>query len=171
MYSSLVGDFVGCSISGRSVSVVVSAQSLLSLLSLLFTIEFCVHVWPASAVISISPDSKFFMEPELIGVMVACCLILHNMCVSDRIMNGDVHARYDPANDLSEDEGEVVEDPPELMELKRKMKVQERAKISIRNADPSVQNILIRKKRWESLQNLEEHSRLHEALMDFLFDK
>ena len=109
------------------------------------------------------------MDPELIGVMVAC-LILHNMCVSDRIMDGDVYARYNPAEDLSEDEGEVVEDPPELIELKKTMKVQERAKISIRNADPSVQKILIRKKRWESLQNKEEHGRLAEALMDFIFN-
>ena len=110
------------------------------------------------------------MEPELIGVMVACCLILHNMCVSDRIMEGDVHARYDPAHDLEEDPGEVVEDPQELKDMKRKMKVEERARISIRNADPSVQNILVRKARWQSLQNLEEHSRLHAALMDFLSD-
>ena len=32
--------------------------------------------------------------------MVSACLILHNQCVSDRVMNGDVFATYDPLNSL-----------------------------------------------------------------------
>ena len=111
------------------------------------------------------------MDTELIGVMVSCCLILHNMCVSDRVMDGDVYARYNPAHDLSEDAGEEVEDPVELKELKLRQKIEERARVAIRNADPSVQKLIIRKGRWESLQNRDEHCRLHSALMDYLANR
>jgi hypothetical protein len=34
---------------------------------------------------------------------VASCLILHNMTVSDRVMDSDVNTRYNPANSLEED--------------------------------------------------------------------
>jgi hypothetical protein len=34
---------------------------------------------------------------------VAACLILHNMLVSDRIIDGDVNARYNPEKSLDED--------------------------------------------------------------------
>jgi Plant transposon protein len=33
-----------------------------------------------------------------VAVMVKCCLCLHNMLVSDRVMNGDFQAPYDPTN-------------------------------------------------------------------------
>ena len=37
------------------------------------------------------------LEPRLIGEMMTCCLILHNMGVCDRVM-GDVNIRYDPGS-------------------------------------------------------------------------
>ena len=40
------------------------------------------------------------MDPILISEMITCCLILHNMCVSDRVMNGDVNALYVPTNNF-----------------------------------------------------------------------
>ncbi|CAJ1969827.1 unnamed protein product [Cylindrotheca closterium] len=46
---------------------------------------------------------KFFSSPinlwnvDTIAKRVRTCLILHNMTVSDRVMNGDVNARYDPS--------------------------------------------------------------------------
>ena len=30
--------------------------------------------------------------------MITCVLILHNICVTDRVMDGDVYARYVPTN-------------------------------------------------------------------------
>jgi hypothetical protein len=34
---------------------------------------------------------------------------MHNVCVSNRVMNGDVYARYNPANKVKEeDDGDVV---------------------------------------------------------------
>jgi hypothetical protein len=33
---------------------------------------------------------------------VAACLIMHNMCVSDRVMDGNVYAIYDPAQNKDE---------------------------------------------------------------------
>jgi Plant transposon protein len=38
-----------------------------------------------------------FIEPNLIGEMISCCVILHNMGVSDRVM-GDLRKRYDPGS-------------------------------------------------------------------------
>ena len=40
---------------------------------------------------------------QLIANQMSCCLVLHNMCVSDRIMDGDVCAWYNPANSLDTD--------------------------------------------------------------------
>ena len=44
-----------------------------------------------------------------ISRVVSSCLIMHNMCVSDRVMDGDVYARYNPANKVMEEEdGDVL---------------------------------------------------------------
>ena len=34
------------------------------------------------------------MDQQKISEMINCVLILYNMCVSDRVMDGDVYARY-----------------------------------------------------------------------------
>ncbi len=34
---------------------------------------------------------------------------MHNMCVSDRVMGGNLYARYNPANSLTIDEDERIE--------------------------------------------------------------
>jgi hypothetical protein len=52
------------------------------------------------------------IDPKYIASMVSCCLILHNMGVSDRVM-GDVRARYDPGSlvvleEVEEDEEESM---------------------------------------------------------------
>jgi hypothetical protein len=33
---------------------------------------------------------------DRIAIKVGCCLVLHNMCVSDRVMDGIPRARYNP---------------------------------------------------------------------------
>ena len=114
------------------------------------------------------------MDLKLIGEMVACCLILHNMCVSDRVMDGDVRAVYDPANHVEVDQEEEIDYPQTLpqeceeMNRNQSWRKQKRAKIGIRNADPCVQELLLRKERWQELLDAVEHGRLHRALMDQL---
>lgn len=40
----------------------------------------------------------YLMNHQLITEMITCALILHNMCVSNRVTNGDVNACYFPTN-------------------------------------------------------------------------
>ena len=40
--------------------------------------------------------------------MINCALILHNMCVSDRVMEGDVYAMYVPTNTFESPEGRAT---------------------------------------------------------------
>jgi hypothetical protein len=48
---------------------------------------------------------------EKISRVVSSCLIMHNMCVSDRVMDGDVCAKYNSANKVMEEEdGDMVID-------------------------------------------------------------
>ena len=37
--------------------------------------------------------------------MINCVLILHNMCVSDRVIDGDVYTRYIPTNTFKSPKG------------------------------------------------------------------
>ena len=54
----------------------------------------------------------YLMNTTLISEMVTAALILHNMCVSDRVMDGDVHARYNPANSFESPSGpETIRHP------------------------------------------------------------
>lgn len=117
----------------------------------------------------------YIMDMALIGEMVCCCLILHNMCVSDRVMAGDVRAVYDPSNSLEPEEEEAIEYPStvpqECVELARersKNKQTERAKTCIRHADQNVRKLLLQKQRWCELKSLEEYLRLMEAIIDSL---
>jgi hypothetical protein len=51
----------------------------------------------------------------IIGAKVATCMILHNMCVSDRIMEGDVWALYNPTNVVVEPNNKTtITNPPDL---------------------------------------------------------
>ena len=54
------------------------------------------------------------IDPKYIASMVSCCLILHNMGVSDRVM-GDVRTRYDPGSVVGEVEEEEDDDEDESM--------------------------------------------------------
>ena len=99
-----------------------------------------------------------------IADLCSCCLIMHNMCVSDRVMDGDVRAIYNPANDLLPETEEEVEYSEEF----RSKTTRQQSPIGIANADPSVVKILQRKERWNDLVDLEEYTRLHRALMEHL---
>ena len=89
---------------------------------------------------------------------VGTCLILHNMCVSDRIMDGDVHARYNPCNKYEEEEVQVLQ-PPDLTEQQEQHGATSSTDsvIGIANAPDYVQRLLVQKKEWNQLQDQEEH--------------
>ena len=106
------------------------------------------------------------MDLQLIHDMTTCCLILHNMCVSDRVMDGDVHATYNPANHVTKEGDCVVEDPQELEDINRQRGTVEVPCIGIRNSDPSIVEMFTRKERFAELRNEEEYIRLHSVLMD-----
>ena len=108
------------------------------------------------------------LDLEKLTNRVACCLILHNMCVSDRVMDGDVHARYKP--DFSIEllcHTKGITYPPELRKIQSKTADGETKKASngIRNGNREVVNNLTRLDRWTNLDDRNEHVRLTTALM------
>ena len=103
------------------------------------------------------------MDLTVIANLCSSSLILHNMCVSDRIM-GDVRARYDPAHNLLPEEEVEIEYSEEFLQKKKRM----RAPIGISNSDPFVRKLVLRKGRWSDLVDLDEFVRLHSALYRYL---
>ena len=102
------------------------------------------------------------MDLTIIASLCSASLILHNMCVSDRIM-GDVRARYDPSFNLLPEKEVEIEYSEEFLKKKEKMM----ATIGIANCDPFVQKLVLRKGRWNELVNLDEFVRLHSALYHY----
>ena len=103
------------------------------------------------------------MDLSIIANLCSSSLILHNMCVSDQIM-GDVRSHYDPAFNLLPEEDVEIEYSEEFLKKQEKMQ----ATIGIRNSDPSVQKLILRKGRWTELVDLDEFVRLHSALYSYL---
>ena len=106
---------------------------------------------------------------ETIENMVTCALILHNMCVADRVMS-DCRAVYRPANNIALSTNlVVVEDSEELQELNRQRSQDaSSSNIGVDNCPEEVQQLIGRKTRWMDLHNKEESARLHKALMQHL---
>lgn len=100
---------------------------------------------------------------DRIANKVATCLILHNMCVSDRVM-GDVRATYNPAASI-DDIDLMVESPEELATVQASFSETHLATTGVARADEAVQELVIKREEWLTLQDEEEHIRLHEALM------
>jgi hypothetical protein len=95
------------------------------------------------------------------------CLIMHNICVSDRVMEGDVHTRYSPSNilDIPELEEEEIDYPDNFNGV---VQGGQRvfAPIGIRNGNPEdMHNILTRQDHWRALNDILEHARLNVAIM------
>ena len=132
-----------------------------------------------------------FIEPTSIGEMVTCCLILHNMGVSDRVM-GDVNMRYDPGSvpftarsitSLHDIDNEVDDDdhceevqqgqednnllllPPVAQEPPP---VEPAAVTGIGRMDSTIQLAIIRKKEIDILHNKGEWARLQKALIKYI---
>ena len=78
------------------------------------------------------------------------CLILHNMGVSDRIMDNDVYATYNPSFGLSIPTERPNREPADLVQIPETINFYH---------DPN-----LAKTRWEHLTDKEGHYRLKEAL-------
>jgi hypothetical protein len=94
-------------------------------------------------------------------------LIMHNMSISDRIMDGDVYARYNPINQLDVPELEVEEIVyPDDFEAIVGGGQRVFAPIGLRNGDPEViRNMLTRQEHWRALNDVLQHARLNDAIM------
>ncbi len=82
------------------------------------------------------------------------------MCVSDRVMEGDVYARYDPALSVEVEQEETIE----YSEDRRR-----EANTSVRTVaatkDDSVKALVSRKERWGEMLDFNEQERLYDAIM------
>jgi Plant transposon protein len=104
------------------------------------------------------------MNLRLIGLRVAACLILHNMGVSDRVMD-NVRDRYDPAKSV-DDFDLVIEMPNDLHEYQRQLPEAQLAVNGIQHGDVNNIHLIAKLERWDTLTKLEEHIRLTNAIMD-----
>ena len=107
------------------------------------------------------------MNTDLIQNMMSCSLIIHNMCVSDRVMEGDVRARYNPMNSEPRRVPKVTH-PSDYRPLPAD---EEPTVIGIAGALPSVQVYVTRQERWVELKGLEHHQELGAAIMEDLWLK
>ena len=104
---------------------------------------------------------------EDIAMRVSCCLILHNILVSDRVM-GSVHERYSPAHSLEELDIEVGQ-PADLQAVQAGNAGNGTVVgggIGLTNAPPSVQRLFAKRDRFRALADRGEHARLHQALLN-----
>jgi hypothetical protein len=97
---------------------------------------------------------------------VAACLILHNMLVSDRIMDGDVNARYNPANSLEEDLDISVAQDEQTVALQDSIPRGYEARIGVGNMRTDAARLSIDKDIWNDLKDIQEHARLYVAISD-----
>ena len=105
---------------------------------------------------------------DKIGRRMSTCLLLHNMCVSDRVMDGDVRAWYDPSNSFDCPDTEVGQ-PDDLERVQRAegvVSATERPSIGLGGRSSAEVNGLTRREAWTKLRSVTEHSRLQAALMD-----
>jgi hypothetical protein len=108
-----------------------------------------------------------------IGKMVRCALIMHNMCVSDRVMNGNVDATYDPSDSVDMDDYT----PPssndiETIILDERNSIPVVPLIGLDNAPQVVRTNMIEwQKHWKELDNKHEHFRLRNAIMHEKWDQ
>lgn len=119
--------------------------------------------------------------PELIGERVATCLILHNMCVSDRVMDGNVHAMYKPSecierniNTGEDDPDDIagqrpqasdVEQPDDLVNMQGGATHRDdMSTIGTNYCSVAEIRAMTRAQRWMGLKNGDEVSRLHSAI-------
>jgi hypothetical protein len=109
---------------------------------------------------------------EDIADRVSCCLLLHNMLVTDRVMDSatfNFRQRYDPLCDL-EEQDVVVNQPADLADVQNSNEGEQQTGIGVADAPLSVQQLVSRADRFNELKNKDENQRLHGTLME-LFGK
>ena len=110
---------------------------------------------------------------QQIGKRVGACLVLHNMCVSDRIMDDNPRLRYNPAAQVSDDvefrklkKNPInIQYPPDLKEVQgRELTQHEQTVVGTCNMNSITTKVLVKRERRMSIQNNTEYHRLHMAL-------
>ena len=111
-----------------------------------------------------------FMEMKLdyIGKKVGCCLILHNMCVSDHVMSHP-RDRYNPSESVVEGDM-TIEYPDDRVDVQGgELDAGDRAITGVANMPTDEQHRVTRRMNWYHLMDQTEHSRLHVALINYLY--
>ncbi|KAG7362040.1 plant transposon protein [Nitzschia inconspicua] len=103
---------------------------------------------------------------EEIGAMVTTCLVLQNICVSDRIM-GDVHARYDPSYNLSVDETTYADTTQcrNTIEKQRRVDSNDVAVNGLANFNPVGARAIAQRSEFRKLEDRDEWNRLNTAIL------
>jgi hypothetical protein len=88
------------------------------------------------------------------------------MLVSDRNMEGNVNARYIPANSLEEDLDVSVAQNEQTVELQDSIPRGYEARIGVGNMSTDAARLSIDKDIWNNLKDIQEYARLHVAISD-----
>jgi len=104
----------------------------------------------------------YFIDLDNLGARVAACLILHNMCVSDRVMEGDVHAFYDPSHSVINANVDI-ENPPNLAQFQEAISQADRSEIGVATMSRDASRVMTRRDRWSKIRDTNENGRLHGA--------
>jgi Plant transposon protein len=107
---------------------------------------------------------QYFIELDHISSRVCSCLILHNMCVSDRVMDGDVRLRYNAAASITSDIS-VITYPTDMRKRQGYIDPTERSEVGIVNLGGSATELVTRMARWEFLNDRQVTAQLHKALI------
>jgi hypothetical protein len=95
---------------------------------------------------------------------VTACIVLHNMGVSDRVMDGDPRAVYDPMNSL-ESPDTTIDNPNDLIDCQGETTHWSTRSVSQRDSMTFGAEIIAARKRWHFLADQRNFRRLHAALM------
>ena len=100
---------------------------------------------------------------RIADVMISC-LIMHNMCVADRIMEGDVNATYNASNGIDIDVEDInVEYPGDFEAVVGGTPAH--GEIGLGNGDDIVTGVILnRQDHWKTLNDRLEHTRLTRAI-------
>jgi hypothetical protein len=103
---------------------------------------------------------------------VVSCLLLHNILVTDRVMQAasdtyyNYRERYDPSVGAPDPFDVEVQQSADLQIMQNAPAGERRTAIGINNAPPTVQAAMTRSDRFAEPNDLAENRRLHKALLD-----
>jgi hypothetical protein len=115
------------------------------------------------------------IEMRGIASLVTCCLVLHNMGVSDRVM-GDARETYCPSKSTVEGPELPYADPEDVLAINTPpppdggVAVARRAPAvttNLASMDRGLANALAEREEWMALKDVTEWSRLQRALISF----